>query len=34
VLSIIVLGSIAYVLSPKTKGGPRTVIEPPPTPAS
>lgn len=33
VLSIILLGSIAYVVSSKTKGGPRTVIEPPPTTA-
>ena len=34
VISIIVLGSITYVLSSKTKGGPRTVIEPPGSPAS
>jgi glycosyltransferase 2 family protein len=31
VLSIIVLGSVTYVLSGKTKGGPRTVVEPSPT---
>ena len=34
VLSVIVLGGITYVLSSKTKGGPRTVVEPPPEPAS
>jgi uncharacterized protein (TIRG00374 family) len=31
VVSIIVFGSVAYVLSGKTKGGPRTVVEPSPT---
>ena len=33
VLSIIVLGSVAYVLSDKTKGGPRPVVEASPTPS-
>jgi len=33
VLSVIVLGGIAYVLSPKTKGGPRRPAEIEPTPA-